>query len=418
MGAEEKNRNEILSRMAADLFVQSKSGEELSSKIHRLRDELKNVIERGDTIFGKFLGLVESFREIIPDEKQRYHAAIKALSTTSKVSTRDIVAAVNNQLEELKILEKVLLSAPSGGRDDLKVMEAKAQELREEISKLREKIGQLESEEKVLLHSMATQKKDMEFVSKAVGELFKEIATEITFISKKVADVTVADVTVESAAPQPVLSKDSGKSDIPVQEKEGGDQKSGIPGPSAPQDAEWRKKCPMCGGRMDFYGRERTWRCYSCAFEELKEEKGGSEQKNEIPEPSAPQGTDWQKKCPMCGGRMDFYMNEKKWICFSCAFEEPEEGDVHDKNEVKIEFEDEPEPFQASKPISKPSPSIAVPLADMSFNEYQEPKKRASPAHSQASSKKKTCPACRKRMSWHEEEKAWRCSFCGYERSI
>ncbi len=145
---------------------------------------------------------------------------------------------------------------------------------------------------------------------------------------------------------------------------------------------------------------------------------GRSEQKNEISEPSAQQETEWQKKCPMCGGRMDFYMDEKKWICFSCAFEEPKEGDVQDKNEVKIELEDEPEPTQASGPISKPSPSIAVPVADMPFNEYQEPKKRSSPTHSQASSKKKTCPACRKRMSWHEEEKAWRCSFCGYERSI
>ncbi len=112
MGAEEKNRNEILSRIAADLFVKTKGGEELSSKIHRLRDEIKKIIESEDTIFGKFHGLVESFREIIPDEKQRYNAAIKALSTTSKVSRQDIAKAVNNQLEELKILEKGLLSAP------------------------------------------------------------------------------------------------------------------------------------------------------------------------------------------------------------------------------------------------------------------------------------------------------------------
>ena len=414
MGAEEKNRNEILSRIAAELFVQSKDGEELSSKIQRLRDELKKVIESEDTIFGKFLGLAESFREIIPDEKQRYNAAIKALSTTSKVSTRDIVTAVNNQLEELKILEKVLLSAPSGGRDDLKVMEAKSQELREEISKLREKIGQLESEEKVLLNSMATQKKDMEFVSKAVGELFKEIATEITYINKKVAEVTS-----QSTASQPILPGDSVKIEIPSQEKGAGEQKIEILEPSAPKDMELQKSCPMCGGRMDLSIGERKWRCYSCGFEELKkEEKGRSGQISEIPELSAKQDTEWQKKCPMCGGRMDFYMDEEKWICFSCAFEEPKEGDVQDKNEVKIELEDEPERPQASGPTSKPAPSIAVPLADMPFDAYQEPKKRSSPPHSQASSKKKTCPACRKRMSWHEEEKAWRCSFCGYERSI
>jgi len=412
MGAEEKSRNEILSRLAADLFVQSKGGAELSSKIHHLRDELKKAIESEDTIFGKFLGLVESFREIIPDEKQRYKAAIKALSTTSKVSRQDIVTAVNNQLEELKILEKVLFSAPSGWRDDLKVMETKSREMREEISKLREKIVLLESEQKELLTSMATREKDMELVSKTVGELFKEITAEITSINKKVAEVTA-----ESTASQPSMPRDSVKIDIPRQEEGGSGQKSEILEPSAMKDTELQKRCPMCGGRMDLNIGERKWKCYSCAYEELqKEEKGGSEQ-NEIPEPSAPQDTEWQKKCPMCGGRMDFYMDEKKWICFSCAFDEPQEGDVQNNNEVKIELENEPASTPTSEPISKPSPSFAVPLADMPFNAYQEPEKR-SPTHSQASSKKKTCPSCRKRMSWHEEEKAWRCSFCGYERSI
>ena len=62
MSAEEKNRNEILSRIVADLFVKSKGGEELSSKIRRLRDEIKKVIESEDTIFGKFRELVASFR--------------------------------------------------------------------------------------------------------------------------------------------------------------------------------------------------------------------------------------------------------------------------------------------------------------------------------------------------------------------
>ncbi len=406
MGAEEKNKNEILSRIAADLFVKSKGGEELSSTIHRLHDEIKKVIESEDTLFGKFRGLVESFREIIPEEKQRYNAAIKALSTTSKVSRQDIVKAVSNQLEELKILEKGLLSAPFGWRDDLKVMEAKSREMREEISKLRERIGRLESEEKEILKGMAIREKDMELVSKAVGELFKDITSEITYINKKVAEVTA-----ESAASQPSLPRDSIKTDIPSQEKRGGGQKSEILESSAPQDTELQKRCPMCGGRMDFYSSERTWRCYSCAYEELKEGKKVEERKNEIPEPSALQDTEWQKKCPMCGGRMDFYINEKKWICFSCAFEESEEGAVQDKSEEKSEQANEPKPAPAS-------PSFAIPLADLPFDEYQEPKKRSSPSHSQPSSKKKPCPSCRKKMNWHAEEKAWRCPFCGYERSI
>jgi len=114
VGTEEKKKNEVVSRMAANLFVKSKGGEELSSKIHRLRDEITKVIEHRDTIFGKFRELVESLEEIIPEEKQRYNAAIKALSATSKLSRQEIVKAVSNQLEELKILKKGLMPYPAG----------------------------------------------------------------------------------------------------------------------------------------------------------------------------------------------------------------------------------------------------------------------------------------------------------------
>jgi chromosome segregation ATPase len=262
MGAEEKNRSEILSRIAANLFVRSEGGEELSSKIHHLRNEIKKVIVSEDTIFGKFRGLVESFREIIPEEKQRYNAALKALSTTAKVSRQEIIKAINNQLEELKILEKGLLGTPSGWRDELKVMEAKSREMRDEISRLREKIGRLESEEKEILNAMAAREKEMDLVEKAVGELFTDIAVEITSINKKVKEFTA-----ESAASQPIPPGDSMKSDILSEDKGGDEQKSKIRESSAPQDTESQKKCPMCGGRMNFHANGEMWMCYSCAYE-------------------------------------------------------------------------------------------------------------------------------------------------------
>ena len=123
MGAEKKNENEILSRIVADLSVKSEKGEDLSSTIQLLRDELKKVFEGEDTIFGKLHGLVETLHSIIPDEKQRYHAAIAAVSKTSKLSRQEIVGAVNNQLAELKILEKGLQSIFPGRSDERKVMD-------------------------------------------------------------------------------------------------------------------------------------------------------------------------------------------------------------------------------------------------------------------------------------------------------
>jgi rubrerythrin len=409
VGAEEKNRNEILSQIVADLSVKSKDGEELSAKIHRLHDEIKKVIENEDTMFGKISGLVESFREIIPEEKQRYNAALKALSATSKLSQQEIIKAVNDQLGELKILEKGLLSALPGWRDELKAMEAKSREMRDEISKLRERIGRLENEEKEILSGMAAREKEMERVEKAVGEIFADIGSDITYTKKRVEEFTA-----EGAASQPILSRDS---IFPSEKKGVGEQKNAIHEPFVPQqDTAYQKKCPMCGGRMDFHLNEKMWMCYSCAYEELEKEKGGGEQKNEIREPSAPQqDTEHQKKCPMCGGRMDFHMLENLWICYSCAYE-LKKDEVPGKSEEKSEQTDALEITPAAESI------FDLDIPTLSSREYREPIKDpiqgSIQGHKKPSPKKKTCPACRKKMNWYEEERSWRCPFCEYERRI
>jgi hypothetical protein len=353
MSAEKKNTNENLSRIAADLFMKAKGGEELPSKIHRLRDEINKVIESEDTLFGKLRKLVASFEEIIPEEKQRYNAAVKALSTTSKLNRQEIIKAVNNQIEELKILEKGLMAAYPGWRDELKVMESKSREMRDEISKLRERIGRLESEEKGIHNEIALREKEMELVEKAVGELFIDFGSEITSFKKRIEEFTA-----ESAASQPIPPSHISS-----------------------------------------------------------EEKAGGEQKNEIHESSAPQDTELQKKCPMCGGRMNFYSNDEKWMCYSCAYEELTKNEVKGKSEEKSEYANAPKPKLVPEPIFDPTPPIAVSLTSLSSKENQS-KKGSSLSNNQPSSKKKDCPACHKKMSWYPKEKAWRCSFCEYERRI
>jgi ribosomal protein L37AE/L43A len=358
MGAEENRMNKNLSRMVADLFVKSKGGEDLSSKIRRLRDEINKEIENEDALTGKYRGLLESFREIIPDEKQRYHAAIKALSTTSKLSQQEIAKAVNTQLQELKVLEKGLMPAIPVWREDLKVMEAKSKGIKDEISKLRDKIERLESEEEGIRKGMAAREKELELIEKEMKGLFTDIGTEIALIKDKIEEFAV-----KSAPVQPIVQKastPSPKSDIPI------------------------------------------------------EKKVVDEQKTEIQAPSEPRHTEFQKTCPMCGGRMNFHANEKLWMCYTCAYEELETGEGPGKREEKSDYMNEP----ASDPLSEPSPSFVVPLADLSPNEYQVSKKDSSPAKSQPPTKTKPCPSCRKKMYWYPEENAWRCPSCHYETRI
>jgi DNA-directed RNA polymerase subunit M/transcription elongation factor TFIIS len=258
-------------------------------------------------------------------------------------------------------------------------MEAKSQEMRDEISKLREKIGRLESEEKGILYGMAAREKEVELVEKAVGELFTEIGAEITDIKKRIEDFTA-----ESAVSQPIQPSDSLKSYIGSEEEGDGEQKSEISESSAPQD----------------------------------EEEGDGEQKSEIRESAAPQDTEFQKKCPMCGGRMNFYSTDEMWVCYSCAYEELKKDEVHSKSKEKSEHTSTPKPTPASEPILDPSSPIGVPLAPLFPDEYPKSKKGSSPSNNQPSSKKKTCPVCRKKMNWYQMEKTWRCPFCDYERSI
>jgi len=348
--------NKNISHIIADLLAHAKGGEDLSAKINRLRDEIKKVVESEDEVFGKFRGLLRSFQEVIPDESQRYHAAIKALSTTSKLGLPEIIKAVNDQAGELKILEKSLLSAVPG-RDELNAMEARSKAVNDEMAKLRENIARLEGEEAGLRTGMAAREKEMGSLEKAVKELFTDIGSEIASFKKKVEEFP-GEAAVAQAQPAP--QKEPVKTDVPARKKESADQKIEI---------------------------------------------------QKAPEPMDPK---WQKKCPMCGGIMNLHTLDKMWICYSCAHEDSTTDEVPGNSEEKSEYANAPEPAPASGLNSWPSATDAVPSADLASNEHQESKKKSSP-----SIKTKTCPSCRKKMFYYPEEKAWRCPSCHYEtRSI
>jgi len=252
-----------ISEIVADLFAKSMGGEDQSSKTQRLRDEMKKVIGSEDTIFGKLRGLLESFREIIPDEKQRYLAALKALSTTSKLGPQEIVKAVNSQLEELKVLEKGLIPTVVPGRDELKAMESRSQQLKGEIAQLRERMVQLESEESTVRSGISAREKELELAEKTVKDLFADVGAEITSLKKKLEELTA-----EAPSAQALPQSDPLKDDIPVGKKGGGEQKIGTKAASPPEDTKFQRKCPMCGGRFNLLELEKKWQCYTCAYEE------------------------------------------------------------------------------------------------------------------------------------------------------
>ena len=266
-----------LSQLIAELLARPMESEELSSQILRLGEELRKVIHSEDMMFGRFRGLLESFRTIIPDEKQRYQAALQALSTTSKLSRQEIIAALNAQIEELKILEKGLMPAQHAWRAALNGLEARSQQLKGEIAQLRERLGQLEGEEKAIQAGMSAQEKDLSIAESTMKELFANIGAEISALNMKMEEFTAeapaAQPALTAAPPIPPAAQPGPKAeprntDAASRRKKGGEQTVEIQAAPPPQDTKYRRKCPMCGGPFNLLELENIWQCYTCAYEE------------------------------------------------------------------------------------------------------------------------------------------------------
>ena len=87
----------------SDILAKAKGLNDLDLVL--FRDEIRKEIEAGDKTLEKFLELVESFKEVLPKEKQWYRVAIRALFTTSKISQQNVLESIDKQLEELGKLE-------------------------------------------------------------------------------------------------------------------------------------------------------------------------------------------------------------------------------------------------------------------------------------------------------------------------
>jgi len=350
-----------LSQIIADIFARPTEGAELSSQVQPLEDELRKAMFGDDSVVGKFRGLLESLRTIIPDEKQRYNTALQALSTTSRLSRKDIIKAMSDQLEELKIVEQGLMPARSGLHDGLMSMGSRSQQLKAELAQLRERLTQLESEEKAVHTRMSARGKDLVLAEKTANELFADIGSEIGSLRKKVEELTV-EATPEQPSPHAVQPVPPAKMPDPKMEP----QKS---------DATGKQK-----------DGERTVAIRAA---------------------SPQQDTKSQRKCPLCGGRFHLLELGKKWQCFTCAYEEPATDAVLGTSEVMSESMSTQVP--AAVASSSPEPASMV-------DEPAGSNKGSSRSGGQPGTKKMSCPFCFKKMIWYPGEKIWRCPSGHHEK--
>jgi ribosomal protein L37AE/L43A len=342
VAAENNNNEKLINEIAADILARARESKGYSIDASRLRDEIIKDIGSRDLIFGKFLELLEALRHVIPGEENLYHAALKSLSTTSGISQKDVLGAADTRLSELKRLGEAFKSALGGWRDDVKGMESKSLEIRKEISKFREKIGQLEKEERQILDGMAARSKEIELAQNGIAVLMSDIAAEITGIKAKLEEFAS-----ERGPLQPVSPPDSVKDNGLETDVSGGAVEVELQPMSAPQDTEGSKKCSVCGGQSMWYESEKIWKCYVCGHEDKEDtevpgarEKTAGPQKPapaqaQKPEPpramtvAAPQEIPSVQKrpavktktCPICKKNMEWHEREKSWRCPFCKYQ-------------------------------------------------------------------------------------------------
>lgn len=316
---------EGFSRLIAGLLEQASKGEDLSSLVGRVRALMRKELEDEDTIPGRLKALEGSLREVIPDENQRFQAACKALSATSKLKREEIASAINDQLEELAMLEKLLVTA----------LPQVIAEIRAELTSFKGKAGDPHVE------SAAQHVPDRGITSPGSQTISKDSifpgqvpVPEQKQNDEKDRDRAISKDSIFPASAQVPESKPAGENTRKTAE---------------PSDGVMKQKCPLCGGRMNYSAADGKWQCHSCGFENNDDRKGRREEKREsnalfaigLTEPLFDRGsknspgypgpgkkTSFLKKlvvpaktCPVCARKMKPAGSGKGWQCSGCGYE-------------------------------------------------------------------------------------------------
>lgn len=294
-----------LSQMVADLFASTTDNRGLLSQVQRVGEEIRKALHSDETLFGRFNGLLESLRAILPDEQQRFQAALKTIATTSKLSRQEIIDALSGQLEELKIIEQRLQATVQAWRDGLRGREARAVQVRGEIAQLRLRLGQLESEELGIEARRMAQGHGPASAGKTVTDIFADLRTEIGSIKTKFVELTSDPAAERAPGPlqprqhsgPPAVRKGAGKNLVSVGSKGGSGKKTGSVQDRAGGPGEARE-APMPAGEQD---------AASEGDDETTPNKGASR--------SGSQPGARKKSCPVCYKQMIWSPGEKVWRC-------------------------------------------------------------------------------------------------------
>jgi len=289
----------------------------------QLADQIRIEISKKGEQLSKFLALVSSFEDDIPNEVKRYAAAIKAMSAAAGLKKEDLLAAADLQLEALKEQQTEITSSLADRRTELKIKEQKARDVRKQIDLLTESIKRLEGEEKDLVVVVASGETELRTIESKLGDIIRGIEKEVLDIKDKINEKFEKAQT--AAAPVPVTKEAEEKAAAAISSMIEETQKSGVetakkkPVPKEPKEVEEEEfeeeeeeeERPK---RKRDYDEEEDSGLLKSPIELMEEkdqaEKQGAKTKEK------------KKNCPVCSNPMDWYSVDKNWKCFVCGHEE------------------------------------------------------------------------------------------------
>jgi DNA repair exonuclease SbcCD ATPase subunit len=240
----------------------------LSLESSRFLESIRAEIKKAGGELQKFLSLVESLREIIPDEAKRYEAASKALQESAGITRDAILAAAENQLSALGNQKKRIaqsVTAPDAVNNPLA---SKLEETRTRISEFKGALRKLQDEEKEILASLASEEKKGKTAEKGLDSLIRSIEEEIGEIRDKVLCYLIQGGSL-SIVPEsePLENMHAAGEHTDAEPEADLISPMSVEPPADAKDAGVRP-CPSCQNRMDWYEVDGKWKCFVCAHEE------------------------------------------------------------------------------------------------------------------------------------------------------
>jgi len=274
---------------------------ENADKKESLLWEIKEAIKVEGPEFTRFLEMVASFADDIPEEHKRYRASIKALKQSSDVDQYDVLKAADRQLKRLTQTESMMNSSLAEKRADLKQLISRASAINEKLVALSKQVDELEKERTIISERRATRESEINVAEESYKSVADKLAKQISQVKEKiqkylsddyqgeaVVEALVVDeplatqVDTYTSNPMSGFDDSSGGGEAPVVDSPLDAQAAGVSSPmgnggvngagKAPSSTR-QKVCPACSGTMDWYAMMKMWKCYSCGHEEKVKKK-------------------------------------------------------------------------------------------------------------------------------------------------